>query len=118
MAAPLRETGDESGADFYGALLACVRTAERDGYAELPLNGSTNDIRPCITELRGFACRVRFAFRATTSSIEKLQLRECCDGWPVEQVALDPPPTTVVLVVQRRQGMIEFHQTTLRQIST
>ncbi|GIL37803.1 hypothetical protein [Roseiterribacter gracilis] len=104
MAPPLTQT---QGAAFYGALLACVRQAESDGYAELPLQpADASDLGKAVAVLRGFAFRVRFAFRATPVAIATLQLRECCDGWPVELVQLDPPPASIVLVAQRRQGLI------------
>ncbi|MDB5365873.1 MAG: hypothetical protein JWM77_1800 [Rhodospirillales bacterium] len=107
VAGPPAADADELGADFYGALLACVHAAECDGYAELKFVAARDDeVCTVIAALRGFAHRVRFALRAAPASIEALHLREESDGWPVEQVTIDPPPRTIVLVVQRRQGLV------------
>jgi hypothetical protein len=97
----------------YDAILACVRAAERDGYAELELALTKADLRSCVAELRGFAYRVRFAFRAAAAKIDELDLRAHCDGWPVEQVTIDPPPATIVLVAQRRDNCVSPPAATL-----
>jgi hypothetical protein len=86
----------------YDAVLACVRCAEREGAAELALPvHSETELRAWTDELRGFAHRVRFAFRAPAAIAARLSL--WCDGWPIETVKRATQPAPIVLVAYRRQ---------------